>query len=699
MAGTSIRQRHMQGVVCLASGVDRSPIQKASSTKKAEVLVTAEAISKSHDGMRTLFENINITVCREDRLAIIGPNGAGKSTLLKILGGGEEPTTGTVVRRRGVSVGYLDQEPSLPEEMGALEAVLNMDTPGAAAIRDYQAALSALEQGAAGAEAQLARCTTAMDTAGAWELSARAQEVLAELGLQDTSLKVSDMSGGQRRRVAMASALLSDPDIVLLDEPTNHMDTNFIAWMVDWLSKSGIAAIIITHDRNFMETVCTQLLEIDIDGSSHIHRFGGPGSYQLFQMARAERRAAQAAVAANARTLLKTETEWMRRQPKARSTKAKARVEAFFELTATAGSGPADDLKVQFNQASGMQRQGKRVMSLQGVGYQWKDRELFAGLDYVFERGEKIGIVGPNGCGKSTLLDVLAGRLEPTQGKLELGEKTEVGYFTQHPPPVKGDIRVADYLRDMAEAADASTSGFGSGTDTPTTILEKVGFPRAKHYQNVGLLSGGERRRLHLAATLVGGPNFLLLDEPTNDLDLQTVEMMEAMLSDYKGVLVVVSHDFQFMENNVDRLFVFQKDSGSVALFDGSYHEYLDFQASSDAEPALKVKQQDTSAPGKGPQSARLPHRAETTFSSEPASGTNLLRLGYREKIEYEKLEPEIGEMEEKKDAIQAEIHECNSSGDYVRLEELTNELAQLEEKLEAKSMRWLELAERADIP
>eukprot|EP00191_Tetraselmis_sp_GSL018_P011395 CAMPEP_0177618280 /NCGR_PEP_ID=MMETSP0419_2-20121207/25469_1 /TAXON_ID=582737 /ORGANISM="Tetraselmis sp., Strain GSL018" /LENGTH=652 /DNA_ID=CAMNT_0019117123 /DNA_START=217 /DNA_END=2175 /DNA_ORIENTATION=+ len=651
--------------------------------------------------MFNLFQNLSITLTAEERVALIGPNGCGKSSLLRILGGADEPTSGHISRKRNLKVGFLEQQPDLPEEHEALQALLSMENEASKALLEYETALSAVERGERGAKAVLDRCTDTMDAIGAWELRSEAEEVLRSLGICDTSMRVADMSGGQRRRVALASAVLSEPGLILLDEPTNHMDLDVIRWMEGWLGRSSASVVMVTHDRRFMEAVCSRVLELDRDGSSHVHRFGGAGSYARVQEARSQRRAAQAAAARDAKTMLRRESAWMARQPKARSTKSRARVAAFHELSRAARAGPSQDPSLGFGSGR-MERQGKRVIELKGCGYTWKGLPLFDSIDYVFEPGDKVGVVGANGSGKSTLLDILAGRLQPTQGSVEVGETTRIGYFTQHLPVVREDLRVVDYLREVYESAEHGRPGPAEGPTGASLMvtLDQVGFPRRRHYDAVGLLSGGERRRLHLASILVREPNVLILDEPTNDLDLETVEVLEEMLSCFPGVVVTVSHDHQFMDNNADRLFVFQ-GNGVVKLFDGCYSEYL--QAAEAESPATPTgpktrgsrgrtqKSEDQGQPGRGEGATPAPRP-----SGGGASAEKRLRLGYRERIELEELEPEIEGLEARRERI---MQDMNRSGvGFEALQELSVELASLEQVLERKTERWLQLADRADV-
>ncbi|KAK9815778.1 hypothetical protein WJX72_009325 [[Myrmecia] bisecta] len=689
-----------------------------------DVLLIMENISKSHDGENVLFEGLTFTVGRGEKLAVVGPNGVGKSSLLRILAGADEPDSGQANRRKGMTVGYLAQEPEFDDNCTVIDAVLQADSTIGQVVRDYERAAAAAQHDPSTSRA-LDHAMSKMDALGAWELSTKAHEILQSVGCPPADSKLGDLSGGQRRRVALAAAMISKPDLLILDEPTNHMDLRAIQWMEQQFKDPRTTTVMITHDRYFLESICTGILELD-RGSAHMHGFGGRGSYDLFRQAREERRHAQATAAANARTVLRKETEWMRRQPKARSAKARFRQDQFYELTAKAKSGPRADMVVEF-EGSAMARQGKRVMLLEDACCRWDGRDIIRDFCYDFQPGERIGIVGPNGAGKSTLLNLIAGKLAPESGLREPGETAVIGYFTQHPHELAPELKLIDYIREVADGTKARPSDpLPGGAQTPEKILERVGFARPRQNQPVRLLSGGERRRLQLAAVLVERPNLLICDEPTNDMDLQTVESMEELLSEYGGTLLIVSHDRAFMDNLVDRLFVLRGD-GIVRLFDGTYSEFLETEEAQQVQSASKSGRTGSAAQNGNGASASASNgsasssdrngssagvSAASSGSSSSARGgsigmqaatatrtaTKLRKLGLLERKEFAKLEKEIDKLGERKSKLDAKLVQLGSSGDFVELNEVSQQLAALADTIDQKTDRWMELAERADV-
>ncbi|KAF6262123.1 P-loop containing nucleoside triphosphate hydrolase protein [Scenedesmus sp. NREL 46B-D3] len=649
--------------------------------KRGDVLLVAEGISKTHDGEKILFNNLTLSLLAGDKLAVVGPNGAGKSTLLRIMSGQADHDSGQISRNRGAKIGYLPQGDLLLyesrgdtqlESMTVLQAVLASDSEPARAVQSYQRALS---EAGGGITPQLEAAIEAMDTHNAWEVDSDARRILEAVGLKDPNAAVGRLSGGQRRRLALASALLGSPDLLVLDEPTNHMDVEMIDWMACELAQAqDMAVVMVSHDRAFMERCCGRLLELDHGGFNTTHPFGGPGSYDAFKEARAARRHAQANAAADARTLLRKESEWMARQPKARSTKAKARVDAYGELLEKARDTPAADLRVDFGRV-GMARlgskavlhEGNKAVLLEGGSYSTPTgRPLLRDFSFEFLPGQRIGIAGPNGVGKSTLLDIVAGVKELQSGRRELGETAVLGYFQQHPPPVEGGLRLVDYIRSVAEkrkARGGAEAGVGGAQEPPEILLEKLGFPRKKQFQKVESLSGGERRRLHLAAVLASAPNVLLLDEPTNDLDLTTIEVLEEMLQVYQGLLLVVSHDRAFMEGATDSLLLLPGD-GSIQKFQGSYGDYL--------RELAALRQQQAAAAVEQHKKARRQHL--------------LQKLGR----EMEQLEAAQAKLNERLMKLSV------ACSDMAAIEEASTALAALQAEYEAKEERWFELAEIA---
>ncbi|CAL5223735.1 g6295 [Coccomyxa viridis] len=666
------RQNRIHQGVTAKAGRDS---QATKSSRPRETLLTLESVGRTHDGHTQLFSNVSATLTRGERLAVVGPNGCGKTTLLRLIAGVDEPDSGAV-RKRNTSIGYLPQSPELDEGLSAFDAILHSGSILARCVLAYEQAIASGDQKAMDA------ATEEMNRLGGWEFREQAEEMLKRVGLPNSGQLVGSLSGGQKRRVALAAALLANPDLIVADEPTNHMDHQVIRWLEQYLTTQDISVVVVTHDRAFMESVCTSVLELEA-GETTLHNFGGPGSYDRFRQLREERRAAKAAAAADAKRTLRKETEWMRRQPKARSTKSTARIKQFYELTAKARDVPQAEVSVDFDGETKMKRQGRKVMELKGASYSVNSKEIVSDFWYSFYPGERIGVVGPNGAGKSTMLNLIAGSLPLTSGEREIGETTAVGFFQQEPPTnLPQDMSMADYLRSVGQDA-ASTSGRGEDSlDTPTTVLERVGFARNRHYTKVRMLSGGECRRLQLAAVLMSRPNLLILDEPTNDLDLATVESMESFLAGYGGCLLVASHDRAFMEG-LDRLFVLRGD-GVVRLFEGPYSEYLEIVQAEDEAAAAEQQAQTLGRFHNGSNG-----KQDSTPTAKPQRS---LRMGFREKQEYESLEGLIDTLSAEKQDTEREL--AKVSGDYERMLELSQRLDKLAEQIDAKTERWLELAE-----
>eukprot|EP00877_Chromochloris_zofingiensis_P000737 jgi/Chrzof1/10664/Cz05g07140.t1 len=657
-----------------------------------------------------------------DKLAVVGPNGAGKSSLLKIIAGTMDHDNGSLYKNKGATIGYLPQadlnvfkeQGGLAKDMTVLQAVLASDSEMAKAVQEYQRALANAN---GRITPDLESAIERMNTYNAWQVDAEAKRLLDAVGLTNPNATVNALSGGQRRRLALAAALLGNPELLILDEPTNHMDVQIIDWMARELTgNADLAVVMVTHDRSFMEATCTRLLELDGFGGAYLHKFGGAGSYKAFKEAREARRHAQASAAADARAVAKKEAEWMSRQPKAREKKSKARQDAFVELTQRARNMPAPDVEVDFG-ALQMVRQGNKAVVMKGVSVLTPaGKELIRDFTFSFLPGERLGVAGPNGVGKSSLLDVIAGVRAPSGGIREEGETAVIGYFQQHPPEVDDNLRLIDYIRSVADDRKARSAGAAAAVEPPEILLEKLGFPRKRHYQKVESLSGGERRRLHLAAVLAEAPNILLLDEPTNDLDLATVEKLEEMLKVYRGVLLVVSHDRAFMDNSTDRLLVLKGD-GLVRLFGGTYTEYLEmleqekFEAEAAQQEAARNRTQQERAYSNGSASTSGSSSSSSSSSSPPAaaasngkgsSSTVTLKpskrkLGWKEMEEYKKLGEKIDAMSARRDKMNDQLVTlAQSSVDLAKIEAASVELGKLTDEIEAKSERWLELAEIA---
>ncbi|CAI7779225.1 unnamed protein product [Closterium sp. NIES-54] len=725
-----------------------------------EALISGEGLAKSF-GMDVLFEGLDVTISRGQKLGLLGRNGCGKSTLLRILAGMDAPDKGKVQRRRHLNLAFLAQDPDLPASLSLLDAVLSADNAAMRAVREYERAAQRMKgrDPTPSEAAALQRAMDGVEAMGAWDVVAEAEKLLEILGLGDAALRngggggggggimerqVSSLSGGQRKRVALAATLLAKPELIILDEPTNHMDVAVIDWMQSALSDPSLTVVLVSHDRYFLDAVCTQMLEID-RGTSFRHS----GNYSTFLAARAKRAVEEAAAIGRAANTLRREGEWMRRMPKARSTKSRSRIDRFLALT------KATTEKRQRQQQTavgsvvemgvGEARLGGKVLELRDATALRGESTVFEGFTYEFGRGDRLGVVGRNGAGKTTFLDALAGLLPLPSGTRDVGETVVMGYYTQHMPPVPDNMRVLDFVQNFnptaavlgswgsipAAAAAAAAAGSaaagaggsasgaaavgagsgaasmsgGSGSDEPVSaseLLERFGFPRAKQYAWASKLSGGEKRRLLLAAVLAQRPNFLMLDEPTNDLDLQTIEALESFLSAYEGCLLVASHDRAFMDAVVDRQFVLQGD-GQVLLYDGLFSEYLadaqEQKAEKEKEEKERVAEEERRKEAEAKSVAEERRKGEEGAGSggNKTKGKSARKMSYMERKEWERLEQEIEKLEKKKVVVEARLEEKSKAGDFAMLQGLSDELAALGQAIEAKSDRWLELAELAE--
>lgn len=617
--------------------------------------LSVENISKSY-GARTLFRNLSFGIEEGQKAALVAKNGTGKTSILDILAAKDQPDTGQVTYRKGLKVGYLPQDPDLIQDATILDNVLAVDNPATKAIREYEIAMENPENSDA-----YQKAFEAMDRHQAWDFEVQVKQILGKLGFEQTSDKVESLSGGQKKRVALAKTLISRPDLLILDEPTNHLDVDMIEWLEEYLSQSFITLLMVTHDRYFLERVCDFIFELE-DEVLYQH----PGNYSKFLERRAERQEIEATNVGKAKNLMRKELEWMRRQPKARGTKSKARISAFGDLKKEATKRlDENELKMGVK----MTRLGSKILELHNLRKSYGDKKIVEKFTYTFKRRERAGIVGPNGIGKSTLLRMITGMEEPDGGKIVTGETVRFGFYTQAGMILPDDKRVIDVVKDIAEVIPVGGKG---GDITASQMLERFLFEGDKQYTQVSKLSGGEKRRLYLLTVLMDNPNFLILDEPTNDLDILTLNILEDFLMEFQGCLLVVTHDRYFMDKLIDHLFVFKGD-GEIKDFPGSYSEY---RATQDREEDLeKRRSKSTVKPVK--------------TKEEPKEKT---KLTYAERLEMEELEKELGELEKRKNEIAGQFE--GAGLDAAKLEELSREMKNLAEQLEEKEMRWLELSE-----
>lgn len=615
-----------------------------------------ENLSKSF-GDKVLFSDVTFGIYEGDKIGLIAKNGAGKTTLLRIVAGAEAYDSGEVTYRNGLRVAYLAQLPELDGQLPVADACMSLGGEAVEAVREYEAAT------ASGDSARLERAMQRMDASGGWTYEDRMRQVLTQLKISDLSQRVGELSGGQQKRVALAKVILDEPELLILDEPTNHLDIDMIEWLEDYLSRSRVALLMVTHDRYFLDKVCSKILEID---ERKIYAY--EGNYDYYLAKREERISAQNAELLRVKNLLRTELEWMRRQPQARGTKAKYRIDAFYALDAKSRER-RNDSSVRLK--GGASYIGSKIFEAIDVSKRYGDKVILRNFEYVFARYEKVGIVGGNGVGKSTFVKLLLGLEQPDSGRFDVGETVKFGYYSQEGIRFEEQEKVIDAVRKIAEVVviDEKTRY------TASQFLQFFLFPPAAQQNYIYKLSGGEKRRLYLATVLMKTPNFLILDEPTNDLDITTLGILEEYIAKFKGCVIVVSHDRFFLDRTVDHLFVFEGD-GIVRDFPGSYSDYRSWRRERDAEKANAEAEKKSSAAN-----SWKPRREKSD------------KMTFKERKEFESLAGEIADLEKEK----REIEEMLNSGN-LGVEELTQKSQRISEVLsllDEKEMRWLELSEK----
>lgn len=617
-------------------------------------LLSAENLSKAY-GERSLFEGLNLGINQGQRIGLIARNGTGKSTLLDILAGKHPPDSGQVTSRKGLRIGYLEQQPALDPGLTVSETLFASDNEVVQVIARYEVALARPED-----QEGYQRAFEAMERAGAWDLETRFQQILSRLDLHHPGARVGELSGGQKRRLALAHVLMDTPDLLILDEPTNHLDLAMIEWLEEYFRQQVDTLLMVTHDRYFLDRVCNQILELD-GGRLYTYK----GNYAYYLREKEAREALQEVNAQKIGALYKKELEWMRRQPRARTSKSKARIGDFQALKEKALQRRRDhEVELEIN----MERLGTKVVELHNVSKAFGGRVLFEGFTYHFRRGERIGLVGRNGSGKSTFLELVCGHLPPDTGKVVHGETVKIGYYTQQGLEAEPGKRVVDVIRDFGDYIPLKKGRQLSAQQ----LLERFLFDRKQQYDFVEKLSGGERKRLFLCSLLIQNPNFLILDEPTNDLDIITLNVLENFLLDYPGTLLIVSHDRYFMDKVTDHLFVFD-GQGNIADFPGNYSDLREYQ-----------KQQEQAEAEKS--------RSERAPAAEKGGGARRGKLSYAQQRELSALETEISGLEGRKSELEALFTDPQLPGE--QLNELSRELSEVVRQLEAKTDRWFELLE-----
>lgn len=619
-------------------------------------LLQVENLTKSF-GVNSLFDDINFTINEGNKVGLIAKNGTGKSTLLSIIAGDDTPDDGKLIFKNDVTIGYLKQLPQFEPHLSVMDTCLIGDDDQSKAIRQYENAL--IE----GNNEEMTKAIQAMDLASAWDYEERFKQILSQLKIDDFKQRISELSGGQIKRVALAKILISNPQFLILDEPTNHLDIDMIEWLEAYLSRSRMTILMVTHDRYFLDKICSKILELDQKSI-----YGYDGNYNYYLEKRAERIDAQNAALEKARNLLRTEIEWMRRQPQARAHKAQYRIDAFYDLKERAQSRN-DKGDVELNVKAGYI--GKKIFVAHHVSKSFDGKVILNDFNYIFSRYEKLGIVGDNGVGKSTFIKLLLDRIQPDSGYFEIGETVKFGYYSQEGIHFDEGKKVIDAIRDVAEHIYFDEKHHYSASQ----FLQLFLFSPTDQQKLIEKLSGGEKRRLYLAMVLMSKPNFLILDEPTNDLDIQTLEILEDYLSKFSGCLIVISHDRFFMDRCVDHTFVFLGD-GVIKDFPGNYSEYRAWKEAHEKEEATVQKQKAESKPAKPRNNNR----------------DNSQKLTFKEKREFEDLTESIERLTKEKE----ELFNLFNSGEQI--DDVATKASRFEEVkdlLDEMELRWLELSEK----
>jgi ABC transport system ATP-binding/permease protein len=635
-------------------------------------VITLRSLQKDF-GIKEILRDASFSLGSTDKIGVIGTNGSGKSTLLKMMAGLEPKDGGEILVNPSAKIVYLPQQPDLEDDRTVLEQVFADSGEQAELVREYEALSDRLAHGQGDLDkimTRLSDVTHRMDATGAWELETNAKIVLTKLGIEDFDAKVGSLSGGYRKRIALATALLSAPDVLLMDEPTNHLDALSVEWLQSYLKRFRGALLLITHDRYFLDQVTNGIVEID---RADLFTYGGNYSYYLEKKALAE----ESAVSTQRKHsgVLRRELEWLKRGPKARSTKQKARIDRIRDMQ-----------NQEFKQVQGKvdistlgRRIGKKVIELHQICKGFEGRSLIKDLTYEFSPEDRIGIIGPNGAGKSTLMNIITGRIEPDEGTVEIGSTIQFGYFDQHSDDLslKPEQRVIDYLKDIAELIET----VDGSVITASQMLERFLFTPNQQYAPIKMLSGGEKRRLFLLKVLMAQPNVLILDEPTNDLDVQTLAVLEDYLEDFNGCVIVVSHDRYFLDRTVDTIFAFQSDS-TLRQYPGNYSIYLDFK---------KAEEDAAAAEEKSSAVAELAKPIAPEPETSPVSKSR--KLSYKEKREFEQLEVQIPKMEAEKVELEKSLYKNPPTG-FTDIKQLAEQLAALEAAIESSTERWMELSE-----
>ncbi|MCT4698440.1 ABC-F family ATP-binding cassette domain-containing protein [Tenacibaculum haliotis] len=611
--------------------------------------LSVEGIAKAY-GEKVLFEDISFGINKDQKIAFVAKNGSGKTSILNIIAGVDESDSGQVVSRKDIDIAYLSQADNLNPDLTIEETIFSTDNKVLSVIKQYEKAVENPDNVDAFQEA-----FEQMEQYNAWDFETQYKQILSKLKLDNLALKVDKLSGGQKKRLALAIVLIKKPELLILDEPTNHLDLEMIEWLEAFFAKEKITLFMVTHDRYFLERVCNEIIELD-EGKLYKYK----GNYSYYLQNKEERLALEATNLGKAKSLFKKELDWMRRQPKARTTKSKSRIEDFNQIKDKAHQRRNEhEVQLEIN----MERLGSKILELHKMKKSFDDKVILDGFDYVFKRGERIGIIGKNGTGKSSFLNMLTGAIELDGGKVTVGETVKFGYYTQKGIEIKPGQKVIEVVKEFGEYIPLSKGRKISASQ----LLERFLFDKKKQYDFVEKLSGGEQKRLYLCAVLIQNPNFLILDEPTNDLDVVTLNVLENFLLDYPGNLMVVSHDRYFMDKIVDNLFVFRGE-GQIENFPGNYSDFRAYEDSKVKE-AREVKKEVV----------------------KPVKVAKKVALSFDEKREWGLLEKDIERLQKKKETIEGKFNRAEFSPEEINDKSI--ELQQISDDLETKEERWLELS------
>ncbi|MED1467964.1 ABC-F family ATP-binding cassette domain-containing protein [Bacillus salipaludis] len=625
-------------------------------------MLTVENVTKTY-GEKQLFNDISFTIGEKERVGLIGVNGTGKSSLLKIVAGLDQPDEGKIIAGKDYSIAFLAQQPEFDADRTVLEQVYHGEAPILKLMRDYEKTLQKLNASPNDSKIQdeLFQLQKQMDALNAWDASTNAKSILTKLGIEDFAKKIGELSGGQKKRVAMAQVLIAEPDLLILDEPTNHLDFDTVKWLEDYLSRYSGSILLVTHDRYFLDRVANRMFELD-GGNLYSYK----GNYAAFLESKAIREENEAATFEKRKNLFRRELEWIRRGAKARTTKQKARIQRFEELDDKIAGGKTSGEKLDISLNGS--RLGKQVFELKDASKRYGAKTILNHFDLLVKPGDRIGIIGRNGTGKSTLLNILAKRIPLDEGEFLMGQTVKIAYYTQESEDMDENMRMIEYIKETAQIVETSDGK----TISAAQMLERFLFPPFSHGTPIRKLSGGEKRRLYLLKILMTAPNVLLLDEPTNDLDTQTLTVLEDYLEEFPGVVITVSHDRYFLDKVVDQLLVLQGE-GSINSFFGNYTEYLEKESLTDVQKTVSVSAQTVKSPEKEKKK----------------------KMSYMEKKEWEEIDDVIAKTEEKLEETSAELQKVGS--DFTKAQDLMKQEAELNDMLEQLIERWSYLAELAE--